>query len=228
MPDPLPDDPPKASILLVDDDAQVLATIQASLRSLGQRLVPARNGTEALEYTDREEFAVILLDVQMSGMDGFETAERIRSGGLNVNTPIIFLTGVHSSLQKKEMGYKIGAVDYMIKPFDVIALRTKIGVFVDMFMKFRQLKGQIAALQAERSRAPLRELARTDAARADLSHDLRTPLNSIIGFAELMYDSPVALTPDRSREYLGYILDSSLHLLSLVDQVLNEESATGH
>lgn len=217
-------------ILLVDDDREVLSTIAATLRTLGPELVLARSGAEALERAAEREFAVIMLDVQMPVMDGFEAANRIRRLDSNRNTPIIFLTGVANSLQKKAQGYSMGAVDYMIKPFDVLALRSKIAVFVDLFVKFRRLKREMEALKqqhedtlaaADSPTFSVEQMLRRENL-ADLSHELRTPLNSIVGFAELMYDSPVPLTPDRSKEYLGYILSSSMHLLRLVERVMQE------
>ena len=210
------------AILLVDDDVHVVTTLVAALRDMGHTMVTCRNGLEAVERAAEREFAVILLDVQMPVMDGFDAAEQIRNDPINRNTPIIFLTGVASSLQKKNLGYSLGAVDYLVKPFDVMELRSKITVFVDLYVKYTRLKNEVRATRAER--AAMGEQAAIDMLRnstvlADLSHELRTPLNAILGFAELLHDSPLSMTQERSREYLGYIIDSSTHLLNLVGDV---------
>src|SRR5438128_543222 len=102
----------KANILLVDDHAENLLALEALLSDLGQRLVQARSGREALRHLLEEEFAVILLDVEMPGMDGFETARLIRARERSQHTPIIFLTAINKSEAHVSRGYAVGAVDY--------------------------------------------------------------------------------------------------------------------
>jgi CheY-like chemotaxis protein len=130
----------RAKILLVDDRAENLLALEAILSSLGQELVFVRSGEAAVEAVLADEFAVILLDVVMPGMDGFETAARIKEQGRTLNMPIIFLTAAGADPELAFRGYAAGAVDYISKPFDPWVLRAKVSVFVDLYLKERQLR----------------------------------------------------------------------------------------
>jgi signal transduction histidine kinase len=152
-----PREQPSASILVVDDVPANLLTLEAVLQPLGQRIVTARSGQEALRALLDEEFAVILLDVTMPGMDGFETAELIRDRNKTRGVPIIFLTAMSSNEQFVLRAYERGAVDYMIKPFDPDILRAKVAVFVELFLMRERVK-QLAALEASQRES---ESART-------------------------------------------------------------------
>ena len=148
---------PVASVLVVDDVPANLLTLEAVLQPLGQRIVTARSGQEALRALLDEEFAVILLDVTMPGMDGFETAELIRDRNKTRGIPIIFLTAMNSNEQFVLRAYERGAVDYMTKPFDPDILRAKVAVFVELFLMRERVK-QLAALEASQRES---ESART-------------------------------------------------------------------
>jgi CheY-like chemotaxis protein len=156
--------PQKARILLVDDRAENLIALEAILSSLNQQLVPVRSGEAALKALLTEEFAVILLDVVMPGMDGFETAAHIKRRAKTHDVPIIFLTAAGAEPDHAFRGYAAGAVDYIAKPFDPWVLRAKVAVFVDLYMKNRQLREQAELLRkhAESSaeEGVLTELAR--------------------------------------------------------------------
>jgi CheY-like chemotaxis protein len=142
--------PRKAKILLVDDRAENLIALEAILSSLNQQLIPVRSGEAALKALLSEEFAVILLDVVMPGMDGFETAEHIKRRARTHDVPIIFLTAAGAEPDHAFRGYAAGAVDYIAKPFDPWVLRAKVAVFVDLYTKNRQLRDQAELLrQAE-------------------------------------------------------------------------------
>jgi CheY-like chemotaxis protein len=151
-----------AKILLVDDRSENLLALEAILSSLDQELVFARSGEAAIEAAIADEFAVILLDVVMPGMDGFETA-----------APIIFLTAAGAEPELAFRGYAAGAVDYISKPFDPWVLRAKVSVFIDLYLKDRQLRvmsGLSPLLSAiEEAAAALTGLpaAPTDASLAD-------------------------------------------------------------
>ena len=125
----------RARILLVDDRTENLVALEAILSSLNQVIIAARSGTQALAALDADDFAVVLLDVMMPGMDGFETADRIRSGHRNPDVPIIFLTAASSRPDFSFRGYTAGAVDFLAKPFDPWVLTAKVAVFVDLFLK---------------------------------------------------------------------------------------------
>lgn len=138
-----------ARILLVDDRPENLLALEAILSSLGQTLVRARSGEEALKALLADDYAVILLDVQMPGMDGFETAAHIKRRERTRDIPIIFLTAISREPQHAFRGYSAGAVDYLAKPFDPWVLRAKVAVFVELYRKNRQLREQAELLAAQ-------------------------------------------------------------------------------
>ena len=138
----------KARILLVDDRGENLVALEAILSSLNQVLVPVRSGEEALKALLVEEFAVILLDVVMPGMDGFETAAHIKRQPKTRDVPIIFLTAASAEPDHAFRGYAAGAVDYISKPFDPWVLRAKVSVFVELYAKNRQLREQAELLRS--------------------------------------------------------------------------------
>jgi CheY-like chemotaxis protein len=126
----------RARILLVDDRRENLIALDAILSSISDTLlVPVRSGEQALAELLTDDYAVVLLDVMMPGMDGFETADRIRGGERNNDVPIIFLTAASSRPDATFRGYTVGAVDYLAKPFDPWVLAAKVSVFVDLFLK---------------------------------------------------------------------------------------------
>lgn len=139
----------KAKILLVDDREENLIALEAILSSLDQDLVRARSGEEALKALLTDEYAVILLDVVMPGMDGFETARDIKRRKKTRDLPIIFLTAVNSDPDYAFRGYAAGAVDFISKPFDPWVLRAKVSVFVELHTKNRQLRDQTALLREQ-------------------------------------------------------------------------------
>jgi len=134
------------NILLVDDEPKNLIALSAVLDGPDRRLVTASSGEEALRHLLHQDFAVILLDVHMPGIDGFDTAELIRGRERTKDTPIIFLTAEIRGQGFVSRGYSLGAVDYIVKPFDPEALRAKVGVFVDLFRKNGEVKRQAARL----------------------------------------------------------------------------------
>src|SRR5580704_15057650 len=129
----------RVNILLVDDQPARLLTYQSILSELGQNLVLAHSGVEALDKLMREEFAVVLLDVSMPDMDGFEAARLIHEHPRFERTPIIFVTGVHMSELDRLQGYKVGAVDYVSIPVVPEILRSKVSVLVELYCKRREL-----------------------------------------------------------------------------------------
>jgi CheY-like chemotaxis protein len=134
-------------ILLVDDRTENLVALEAILSSLGAELVAVRSGEAALASLLADEFAVILLDVVMPGMDGFETAAHIKQRARTHDVPIIFLTAAGAEPDHAFRGYAAGAVDYIAKPFDPWALRAKVAVFIDLHVKNQQLREQAELLR---------------------------------------------------------------------------------
>src|SRR5262245_6437794 len=138
----------KTKILLVDDTAENLVSLEAALSSLGEELVTASSGKEALRHLLNDDFAAILLDVRMPDMDGFETAELIRSRPRSRQTPILFLTG-YKNEEHLFRGYDLGAVDFLFKPIVPEVLRSKVAVFVELSRNNRKLKEQATALRQQ-------------------------------------------------------------------------------
>ncbi|WP_327584501.1 response regulator [Nonomuraea sp. NBC_00507] len=136
----------QVKILLVDDNEESLVALEAILRPLQQRLFKARSGQEAMKLMLRHDFAVVLLDVLMPGMDGFETATHIKRLDQTRDVPIIFLTGTEPSSGSAFRGYAVGAVDYLTKPFDPWVLRSKVAVFIELFRKTAVLVEQTTLL----------------------------------------------------------------------------------
>ena len=132
----------KVNILLVDDQPKNLLALESILAEDGQTLVNAHSGRAALRHLLETDFAVVLLDVQMPEMDGFETATLIRQRDKSRDTPIIFLTALSRSETNVFRGYELGAVDYIFKPFHPEILRSKVNVFVELFRKREALKVQ--------------------------------------------------------------------------------------
>ncbi|CAM3621699.1 response regulator [Nocardiopsis rhodophaea] len=141
--------PRKANILLVDDRDENLTALEAILTSLDQNLVRASSGEDALKALLEEDFAVILLDVVMPGMDGFETAAHIKQRERTKDVPIIFLTGAGIDRHQVFRGYASRAIDYLTKPFDPWVLRSKVEVFVELHQVKQQLREQSRMLRKE-------------------------------------------------------------------------------
>jgi signal transduction histidine kinase len=136
----LPAEGARAKILVVDDEPKSLYALQELLSSLGQNLMVAQSGEEALKLALRHDFAVILLDVRMPGMDGFETAKLIRGRERSSQTPIIFLTAQADEMNAMFRGYAVGAVDYLMKPVVPEVLKSKVAIFVELHMKSERLR----------------------------------------------------------------------------------------
>ena len=179
--------PQKAKILLVDDRAENLIALEAILSSLNQQLVPVRSGEEALKALLSDEFAVILLDVVMPGMDGFETAGHIKRRARTHDVPIIFLTAAGAEPDHAFRGYAAGAVDYIAKPFDPWVLRAKVAVFIDLYMKNRQLQEQAELLRREAEGA-------TGGSGGGLLAELSRRLSAVEGTAIRLAGLPVVNT----------------------------------
>jgi len=138
---PVEADPERARVLLVDDDERNLLALKTVLEDLGE-VVLARSGEEALRHLLKGEFAVILLDVYMPGMDGYETAQIIRERDQTKSIPIVFLSAVNKEAEHLLRGYSMGAVDYVFKPVDAVILRSKVAVFVDLFEKTKEVESK--------------------------------------------------------------------------------------
>jgi len=173
------------NLLLVDDRPENLLALEAILEPLGQHLVRANSGHEALRELLRRDFAVILLDVQMPGMNGFEVAQVIKSREKTKHIPIIFLTAISKEDIYVFKGYEVGAVDYMSKPFNPDILRSKVSVFIDLYRKQQQILRQEQLLrESERRELELRHRAQLLEREAQLAEIVDSAMDAIITFDE--------------------------------------------
>lgn len=201
----------RVSILLVDDQPAELAALEATLARLGQNLIRAQGGREALRILLQQDFAVILLDVIMPETDGFETARLIRQRDRSSRTPIIFLTGLQQGELPLFKAYSLGAVDYLLKPFEPEILRSKVSVFVDLALKTEQVRRSAAALaEAERLR---HEQALQDARQAFEAERLRAQREMLQRQMEASLDQ---------RRWLEAILEAMPTPLALLDPMARQ------
>jgi len=215
-------DSDKTNILVVDDLPEKCLVYEAILADLGENVICVRSGPEALRQILQTEFAVIVLDVNMPGMDGFETAELIRRRKKSAHTPIIFVTAYADELLSIK-GYSYGAVDYLLAPVVPEILRSKIKVFVDLHRMQRQVERQAAeriALAEEQARRVAAEEANQAKSYflANVSHELRTPMNGILGMLELALAESLT---DSLHEYLQTAKESADTLLVLLNELLD-------
>jgi two-component system sensor histidine kinase/response regulator len=234
-PDRLSASPPdeKVNILLVDDQPANLVALEAMLQGLGQNLIKAQSGREALKWLLTHDFAVILLDVKMPEMDGFETAALIRQRDKSRHTPILFLTAADSTQTHAVRGYAVGAVDYLVKPVVPEFVRSKVSVFVELAKKTELLRrqtqllaeGEQAARELAEARAELvRELEHKNRELESfsyaVSHDLRAPLRRIDSFSRAVLESQGDRLDDTGRKFLSRVREASQYMSQLIDDVL--------
>ena len=156
----------RVNILLVDDEPANLLALEAVLESLGQNLVKAHSGEEVLRQLIQRDFAVILLDVLMPGMNGFETAALIRQRDQSRYSPIIFMTAMGNPETEMFQAYALGAIDYLVKPFIPAVLRSKVRVLMDIYRKTRDVRQQNEEL--------LRQIRAAEALNASLKNENET------------------------------------------------------
>jgi signal transduction histidine kinase/DNA-binding response OmpR family regulator len=172
----------RASILLVDDVADNLLVLQTILAELGENIVTARTGEEALRKVLHEDFAVILLDINLPGMDGLETAAFIRRRKKSAHTPIIFMTAYADDVHTAR-GYSLGAVDYIFAPIPPAVLRTKVKVFVDLYLMTQQVRRQaderVALAHEQAARVAAEDATRRFAFLAQASTALSSTLDYV-------------------------------------------------
>ena len=210
----MPGDEP-VNVLLVDDRPGNLTALESILGGLGANLIKASSGEDALRTLLKEDVAVILLDVQMPVMDGFETAELIRNRKLSKDVPIIFITAIGKSYEEIHRGYKLGAVDYILKPFEPVILRWKVSVFVDLHRKTRDIERHLADIQRlNQDLNTANEEMR--AFSYSVAHDLRAPLRSTSGLAGALLEDYGKALGEEGRLYLRRIISSTGNMDDLI------------
>ncbi|TMG23603.1 MAG: response regulator [Chloroflexi bacterium] len=211
--------PPLPNILIVDDDPAKLIALRAVLAPLGANLVEARSGADALRHLLKDDFAVILLDVRMPIMSGFETAEMIRQRPASEQTPIIFVTAFEQAETNLGRGYELGAVDFVFSPIVPAILRAKVTVFVELYKSQHELKRyrtQLQGLVQERTTALTAINRELEAFNYFVSHDLRAPLLAIDTIAQSLMDNPEVVS-DATKDQIMRLRRTSKQMMALFD-----------
>ena len=203
--------------LLVDDLEENLLSLEALLRREGLVLLKAHSGPEALELLLKHEVALAMLDVQMPGMDGFELAELMRGTERTRRVPIIFLTAGSADRQRRFRGYEAGAVDFLHKPIEPDILKSKAGVFFELYRQQQQLASQRDEL-SQYANALKEADSRKDEFLATLAHELRNPLAPIRNGLQILRMSPSTEISNEVRDMMDRQLT---HLVRLIDDLLD-------
>ncbi len=225
---------PPAKILIVDDRAENLFVMEKILKDFSGGLLKARSGQEALSLMLRHDFALVLLDVQMPEMDGFEMAELMRENEKTRDIPIIFITAISKEQKYEFKGYSAGAVDYLFKPLDAHILKSKVNVFVDLHAKNTLIKRRSQEMQEantmlkdlhKRLEEQNQELQKLDKLKSEfvatVSHELRTP---IVGIGAVIANILAGVTGEVSDKVKEYLLmaDKDIHRLDrLITELLD-------
>lgn len=203
----------KHKILVVDDHPENIFSLESMLAADDREILTAANGNEALRIAYNEPLSLILLDVQMPGMDGFETAEILKQNGKTKDIPIIFVTAINKDISYVVKGLKGGAIDYLYKPLDIEFTRAKVEAFLNFYnaqAELKQMNAQLEKINAEKNYYL-----------GVAAHDLRGPLGHIKMFSEYLQDELKHKVDDDQMEYLNIINNSAEYLLRLVNNILD-------
>lgn len=202
----------KQTILVVDDTEQNVTVVSQILRSAGYNVIPAFSGTSALGILERRQPNLILLDVMMPDMDGYEVCEKIKAQDNLRSIPVIFLSALHDT-DKKVKALEVGGVDYITKPFQEAEVLARVKLHIrthDLEIQRQLHTQQLEKLNSEKDRLM-----------GIVSHDLRSPLSGIVGLSELLKDAQEPIDVEFVRQLSEVIFSTSSHLISLVNDLLD-------
>jgi two-component system sensor histidine kinase/response regulator len=209
---------PRPRVLLVDDVEANLIALEAQLEKLNCEPVRARSGNEGLRLLLKMDFAVVLLDVQMSEMDGYEVARLARDNPVTREVPIIFVTATHQTEANALKGYGNGGVDFLFKPVNPEILRSKVRVFLELYLSRRNLADEIEAHKST--------LAELDAFNYSVSHDLRAPLRPLDGFSRALLEDYGDKLDAQATDYLRRIRAGAQRMGQLIEDLLKLSQLT--
>jgi signal transduction histidine kinase len=208
------------NILVVDDDSTKRFALKTILAPLGENVVEASSGADGLRQLLRQEFAVVLLDVRMPMMDGFETAQLIRQRPRSELTPIIFVTALDQAETDMGRGYDLGAVDFVFAPVVPAILRAKVAVFVELYraqQELRRYRSQLEVLVEERTTALTAINRELEAFSYSVSNDLRAPLLAFDGMSKALLEDYGNKLDKKAKDYLQRMRRASQRMTSVFD-----------
>jgi signal transduction histidine kinase len=214
----------KTKILIVDDLVENLISLEMLLSDFGVTFVRATSGAEALRKTLNEDFAMAILDVQMPGMDGYETLSLMRKRDKTKYLPVIFVSAIHQSDFHIIKGIETGAVDFIPKPIIPEILIGKVKIFLDLHNQKKKLKGLLKHLEVNNKELEFQKANAEEATKAkamflaNMSHEIRTPLNGIIGISKVLEDTELN---ENQKELVDIIVSSGENLLNIINDILD-------
>ena len=221
---------PNVRILLVDDDPTKRFAIKTILAPLGEEVVEASSGPDALRQLLRKEFAVVLLDVRMPTMDGYETAQLIRQRPRSELTPIIFVTALNQGETNTGRGYELGAVDFVFAPVVPAILRAKVAVFVELYraqQELRRYRNQLEHLVEERTTALTAINRELEAFSYLVSNDLRAPLQAFDGLTDALLADYGSKLDRKAKDYIERMRKASQRMGEVFDGLQSLFRVTG-
>ncbi|MCZ4694175.1 hybrid sensor histidine kinase/response regulator [Ancylomarina euxinus] len=214
----------KDKILIVDDKEENLISLEYILGDFNVEIVRAFSGEEALKHTLKYEFAMAILDVQMPGMDGYETLELMRQRKKTKYLPVIFVSAIHQSDYHIVKGIETGAVDFIPKPIIPEVLKGKVNVFLDLYRQRKELDLVLKYLEEKNEELILAKNKAEDATQAksmflaNMSHEIRSPMNGILGLSRLMQNET---ENSEHQDMLNVVTTSGEHLLQIINDILD-------
>jgi signal transduction histidine kinase len=214
----------RPKILIVDDLLENLISLEAIFEDFEIDLVRAFSGEEALKHSLKDDYALVILDVQMPGMNGYETLEIMRQRKKTKYVPVIFVSAIHHSYQNIIKGIETGAVDFIPKPIVPEILKGKVRVFIDLYLQQKKLSSLLTEmaeitrnLEIEKQKAVLTSQSKSTFL-AHMTHEIRSPLNGVIGLSRLLHKTP--LNTDQ-QELLDIIISSGENLVQIINDLLD-------